>query len=829
MKVIRNLYIVLYLVLLFTLQAFAQNKKLATTEDYSKWYHIEQSKVSNDGSWFAHVRSNKRSGMYLVRMEDNKEEFLDDVLQFDFTEDSNFLIVQGNKQSFLRDLKTNKETKLSNLKTYYLLKDKHQMLLKYDNSTAIMDIRTGKQQIFKEEQLVAVQKQKEWALVKKEVKGTMRWFAWHFSSGIRTEINGLEPSLENIRLDDKSQSLMGIYPLASDKKDIQIAFNDGKGWKVEKMSEHLSQVSLTGSWYFLDGEKNLVYFYSENKAATVSDAKVEVRNSLNRDTSQPAQFYNSWNFKTGAHHVFYRDGMTAVLATSIEGYYIGYSIQNYDVRDYRGIDKADFYLLKENEPPLLIEKEVIRLSKHFLIHQTKPYAVYFKDGHWWSYHFITKNKVCLTTGHKDRFFDFDKIHLSDSDHLGVLGFTENKEELLLYDKFDLWKLDLKGSYLERCTNGKDNGITYRYSGDARLFDNQFRDTWFNIPIVDTAKLLLKGRNALTFETAVALVNGNCEMKQIAAPEKFRILYTKSLENNKHLLVRENHHTPRQYVIMNNSSEKPLIYQTNKHHKEYGWGKMQLFNIPLSDGTNSQASLIYPAQWNPGKKYPTVVYYYEKTAPYAMYYTIPEFDNVDGFNSTLLSQKNFFVLYIDMRYQDGKVTKYLVSDTNEVVDYILNKEPTINSKKLGMVGHSFGGFEVMYLAGKTDRFKAAVAGAGISDLTDYYYADKDQGSLGMFAAENVQMKMMTPYNDRTFHSLSPLSNIFDINTPMLIWSGENDYRIRKEHSIKMYLGLWRQKKEAELLIYKDEEHYLLNPENMKDLTNRIIAFFEEKLK
>src|SRR5690606_28253659 len=152
------------------------------------------------------------------------------------------LIVQGSKRSFLKDLKTAKETELQGLEGYYMLKD-NQLLLKYGNSTAIRDIRTGKQQVFNDEQLVAVQKQKEWAVVKKEVKGTMRWFAWHFSSGIRTEINGLEPSLENIRLDDKSQSLMGIYPLASDKKDIQIAFNDGKGWKVEKMSEHLSQVS----------------------------------------------------------------------------------------------------------------------------------------------------------------------------------------------------------------------------------------------------------------------------------------------------------------------------------------------------------------------------------------------------------------------------------------------------------------------------------------------------------------------------------------------------------------------------------------------------------
>src|SRR5690606_33424618 len=96
-------------------------------------------------------------------------------------------------------------------------------------------------------------------------------------------------------------------------------------------------------------------------------------------------------------------------------------------------------------------------------------------------------------------------------------------------------------------------------------------------------------------------------------------------------------------------------------------------------------------------------------------------------------------------------------------------------------------------------------------------------------ENVQTRMIPPYADKMFNSSNPLSNIANVSTPMLLWTGENDYRIRKEHSIKMYLGLWRQKKEAELLIYKDEEHYLLKPENMKDLTKRIMDFFEEKLK
>lgn len=827
MKVIRTMYSVL-LIVIFALQAVAQDKKMAGPEEYSKWYDLQQTKVSNDGSWFAHVRSNQRAGMYLVRLADNTELFVEGAVQFDFTEDNRFLIVQGSKRSFLKDLKTAKETELQGLEGYYMLKD-NQLLLKYGNSTAIRDIRTGKQQVFNDEQLVAVQQQKEWALTCKEVNGVKRWFAWDFSTGMRTEISGLEPSLENIRLDDKSKSLFGMYRLDNEKMDIQIAFNDDKGWQVKKMSEHLSKVSLTGSWYFLDGKKKLLYFYSKNKAATGLDIKVEVRKSMIAEVKPPIELYNSWNFETGVHRVFYREDMTDILATSMEGYMVGYDISDYDVRDYRGIDRADFYLLKDDEPPLLIEKEVVRLNKHFLIHQDRPYAVYFKEGHWWSYHFITKKKVCLTTDHKDRFTDFDKKYLSDSDHTGILGFTGDKEELLLYDKFDLWKLDLNGRYIHRCTNGKEKGVIYRYAGDARLFDNQFRDPWFNGALVNTDKMMLKQRDTFKFETAVVSLDSNCKMKQVTAAEKFTVRYVKSLANNKYLVVRENHHHPLQYLVLTAGSKNPSVYQTNKHHQEYLWGDVKTFNIPLKDGSTAQASLIYPVGWNPDEKYPTVVFYYENTALYGMQYTLPTIYNMGGFNSTLFSIKGFFVLYLDMRYKDTEVTKYLLSDTDDILDYVVKNEPTVNNDKLGMIGHSFGGFEVMYLAGKTNRFKAAVAGAGIADLADYYYADKDKGSLGMFSAENVQTRMIPPYADKMFNSSNPLSNIANVSTPMLLWTGENDYRIRKEHSIKMYLGLWRQKKEAELLIYKDEEHYLLKPENMKDLTKRIMDFFEEKLK
>lgn len=812
--------------------ANAQLKDSIGNEHYDLWYEIRQVKSSGNGKWIAHVRTNNASAIYLNDLDKNKEECVEEVEQFDFSDNSNFLFIQKEKEGLLKNLKSGKGHILPKVFSFYWLSVKGSLLLQYKEHVALMDPLTLKQTFFKNEEIISVDNQKAWALLKRKNGSEVQWYIWDFELDKKTVLEDLNPSLENIRLSDDSKSLMGTYMTDSGITNIQVAYYD-KGWQVKVMSAKYPEVYSSGSWYFLDGKKRQLYFYSKNKEVkeeeTESDRKVKIRNSLSYKTKPSLYLYNCWNFEKDSITTLYREDMTDVLVSSIEGHFIGYSTQNYDPRDFKGIDRADFYLLKNGAKPILIEKEIVKLNKNLLIHQNKPYVTYYKNGHWWSYHLITNEKKCLTKNLQWHFSNSEKSYLSDTDHYGVLGFSSDSDYMLVYDAFDIWKIDLEGNYILKCTDGKPKNITYRFARDTNLKDNQFRDTFFSTHAFSNERLVLRARNNLDYKTAIVSLDKDCNLREILSAEPYRILGVVPLNKDTYLVVRENHSTPPQYVITGEAIVKDKIYQSNKHYSQFKWGKSQIFNIRLDDGIHTNASLIYPASWKPDEKYPLIVYYYEKTSPYGMYYKMPTYDNLDGFNSTLMSQKNFFVLYIDMRYRENEVTRFLLPDTNSVLDHIIEKVPSINKEKLGMIGHSFGGYEVMYLAGQTDRFKAAVAGAGVSDLYDLYYADKNKGSLGMFTVENVQFKTQAPFLNDKFNSMNPLQYIGNINTPMLLWTGENDYRIRKEHSIKMYLGLWRQKKEAYLLIYKDERHFLTKSENKKDLTERIISFFEEKLK
>lgn len=831
MKVIKTIVAIAYFFFV-ALHAKAQMKDSIRPEHYDLWYEIRQVKASGDGKWLAHVRSDNASVIYLDDLDKNKEERIEEVEQFDFSDDSCFLFIQKEKEGLLKNLKSGKVSVLPKILSYYWLSDKGQLLLQYNESVALMNPYTLKQTFFKDEVIVAVHNQKTWALLKKNQESEVRWYIWDFKSNTKTPLKGLNPLLEDIRLSEDSKSLMGTYVMNSGKTDIQVAYDDN-GWKVKKMSTRPPGFYSSGSWCFLDGIKRHLYFYSKNNEVKVDEPEVgsgvEIRNSLTSKPKPSLYLYNYWNFETDSLTTLNREDMTDVLVSSIEGYFIGYSTRNYDPRDFKGMDRADFYLLKNGKEPILIEKEIVKLNKNFLIHQNKPYVTYYKNGHWWSYHLITDEKKCLTENLQWHFSDRAKSYLSDTDHYGILGFSADTKTMLVYDAFDIWKLDLDGNSVVKCTDGEPKNVSYRFSGDTSLKDNQFRDTFFSTHIVNTEQLLIKARNNKTHETALFFMNEHDDLKELLPAEPFRILGVVPLKQGRYLIKRENHLIPPQFVVTGKSTAETRLKQTNEHYKKYEWGKSELFNISLSDGVNTNATLIYPAFWQPDKQYPLIVYYYEKTSPYGMFYRSPTYNNLDGFNSTLLSQKGLFVLYMDMRYAENEVTKFLLKDTNEILDHIIEKVPSINKEKLGMIGHSFGGYEVMYLVGQTHRFKAAVAGAGVSDLYDLYFADKDKGSLGMFTVENVQFKTQAPFFNDKFNLMNPLQYVGNIETPMLLWTGENDYRIRKEHSIKMYLGLWRQKKEAELLIYKDERHFLTKSENKKDLTERIIVFFEDKLK
>ncbi len=158
-------------------------------------------------------------------------------------------------------------------------------------------------------------------------------------------------------------------------------------------------------------------------------------------------------------------------------------------------------------------------------------------------------------------------------------------------------------------------------------------------------------------------------------------------------------------------------------------------------------------------------------------------------------------------------------------------------RVGLMGHSYGGYGAYALITQTDRFKAAVAMAGIADLVSLYgqfdarlrYDAHPHEYLLIGLAETGQLRMgAPPWQDaERYMRNSPLFAAGDVNTPVLIIQGDMDY-VPIQQGEQFFSALYRQGKRARFVRYWGEGHVLQSPANIQDMWQRIVVWFDELL-
>ncbi|MBW1656171.1 alpha/beta hydrolase family protein [Flavobacterium quisquiliarum] len=148
-----------------------------------------------------------------------------------------------------------------------------------------------------------------------------------------------------------------------------------------------------------------------------------------------------------------------------------------------------------------------------------------------------------------------------------------------------------------------------------------------------------------------------------------------------------------------------------------------------------------------------------------------------------------------------------------------------------MGHSFGGYETAFIVTQTPMFAAAVAGGAITDLNSFYYSVGRSGNPNMWRFEKELWNMGGPPNELAlaYHANSPIVHAEKIQNPLLIWTGKADAQVNYSQSLELYLALRRFKKKSILLVYPEEDHVLMKPENQTDITLRILDWFAYFLK
>ena len=273
-----------------------------------------------------------------------------------------------------------------------------------------------------------------------------------------------------------------------------------------------------------------------------------------------------------------------------------------------------------------------------------------------------------------------------------------------------------------------------------------------------------------------------------------------------------------------------ITSTNEIQDAYAWGRSELIDYVTDQGRKMQGALIYPAGYEPGKQYPMIVYNYELLSQNVHRYVAPS--DRSYYNTAVFMTRGYLVLQPDIVFRMRQPGWSVVECISAAVERVIEMG-VVDPERIGIVGHSMGGFNTSFVATNTHgMFAAAVAGAPIADLVSYYgdhhwgsgVAETDHIETGQERMEVALYEDLQAYIDN-----SAVYNAHQMTVPLLLMHGEQDGIIAWYQSIMLYNIARRARRNVIMLGYLGEDHGLRQEANQKDYQQRILAWFGHYLK
>jgi dipeptidyl aminopeptidase/acylaminoacyl peptidase len=411
---------------------------------------------------------------------------------------------------------------------------------------------------------------------------------------------------------------------------------------------------------------------------------------------------------------------------------------------------------------------------------------------------------------------------------GFAAWIQDDKHLLVYDRHDIWYLDASGQEKPfNITNsyGRKNNLRLRY---VRL--DQDKES-----IGKKDKLLLSAFNYENKESGFYSLNG----LQVADPVKLildKYSFPGSVEKAKkadRIIWQKGSfsESPELYISNMTFNNAARISVSNPQQSKYNWITAELFEWTSFDNQKLQGILYKPADFDPSKKYPMIVYFYERSSD-GLYTYFPPAPSASIINRTFAASNGYLVFVPDIPYKIGypghSCYNAVVSGTYALID----RYSFIDKSKLGLDGQSWGGYQIAYLVTKTDLFACAYAGAPVVDMVSAYGGIRwESGMSRMFQYEKTQSRIGGTLWEKPLHFIenSPIFEIPRINTPLLIMHNDADGAVPWYQGIEFITALRRVGKPAWMLSYNDEAHNLVKRPNRKDISIRKMQFFDHYLK
>lgn len=408
---------------------------------------------------------------------------------------------------------------------------------------------------------------------------------------------------------------------------------------------------------------------------------------------------------------------------------------------------------------------------------------------------------------------------------GVGAWEEGGRRALLYDKHDVYRVDLERGAIERLTDGAAEGLTYRVApvepdqptfGPALFEPGQ--PVWYRVFDPRTKEA---GYARGSFSRGV----------DHRLSEAARVTGLRKAEDTDVYAFRSERwdDSPDVYVGSERLEDAVPVTNTNPFQSEYAWGRSELLDYTTDAGHDLQAILVYPADFQEGRQYPLILYQYERLSDNLHAYDVPS--ERDYYNYQTWSQAGYFVLMPDIVYEPGRPGPSALDAVEHALDAAI-ATGHVDPQGMGLIGHSWGGYQASYLPTRTDRFGASVAGAAITNFMSFMGQVHWNGGLPETGHwETGQGRMAVPYWEDVEGHLesSPANFIADLETPILLMHGDADGVVDFYQGLEFYNYARRAGKEMVFLVYPGADHGLSDESQQVDYHRRILEWFDHYLR
>lgn len=505
---------------------------------------------------------------------------------------------------------------------------------------------------------------------------------------------------------------------------------------------------------------------------------------------------------------------------------LGYSNENYlKFISWEGFPaRQDLYVVDVNKGSKELIKEGVKAYASVSPAANYIYWYSVEDTAWYSYSIKNKRVLNLT----------ENIPTSVANELndvpdfpnpyGLAGWTEDDEHVLIYDRFDIWKVDPSNpSQPVNLTQSREKETRFRYI-------NLDRDVYHIDPDEDI--LLMAYNEDSRKEGYFSLdIDKPGRLKELIYQDFSFGRPQKAALTDDVIFTKESYQRFPDLLYSSTDFKKiTRLSNANPQQKDYKWGSVEIVSWTSLDGEVLEGLLFKPENFDPNKQYPMMTYFYETYSN--------RFHNHWGMglyrsfiNFTFYASRGYLVFVPDITYRTGYPGQSAYNDVIPGVTMLINKG-FVDKENIGVQGHSWGGYQSAYLITQTNIFAAAESGAPVSNMTSAYGGIRWWTGLSrMFQYEHTQSRIGGNLWEKPLLYIenSPLFYLDKVQTPLLIMHNDKDGHVPWYQGIELFVSMRRLGKPAWMLNYVGEPHWPTSYQNMRDFQIRMQQFFDHYLK